>query len=170
MKNRPTRPRYSALERALNHLARRAFSEAELAVKLRQAEYPRGEIASALAECRRLGYLNDQQYARDYAVYLAERGNGDRKIRQELRARGVVEFADEAIQALETGETERAAAAGAYKLRLLTDEADPRKKRDKLLRFLAGRGFSPDAVYGAADLLLRGGNADGGSGPTGDEA
>ena len=50
---------------------------------------------------------------------------------------------------------ERALRAGETKLRLLADETDPRKKRDKLLRFLAARGFSADAVYAAADRLLR---------------
>ena len=155
MKPRPTRPKYSALERALNHLARRSYSEAEMAVKLRQTGYPPGEIASALAECRRLGYLNDPLYARDCASYLAERGNGNRKIMQELRKRGLAEFAADSLSALESDETERAVRAGEYKLRLLADETDPRKKRDKLLRFLAGRGFSPDAVYAAADQLFR---------------
>ena len=154
--HRPTKPRISATERALNHLARRGFSEAELAIRLRRAGYSAGETAAAIAECRRLGYLNDELFARDCAALLAARGQGDRKIRIELRKRGVAAFADDSLAAIEIDETERALRAGETKLRLLADETDPRKKRDKLLRFLAARGFSADAVYAAADQLLRG--------------
>ena len=150
-----SRPPVPALERAVRYLAARGHSEAELVAKLHRAGYSGGETAAAVAECRRLGFLNDELYARDCAEMLASRGCGSRKILLELRRRGVAGLAEEATAELVDGEADRAMECARYKLRLLSRETDPRKRREKLWRFLLSRGFPPDIVREAAENALR---------------
>ncbi len=149
------RPSVPALERAIRYLAVRGHSETELAAKLRRAGYSGGEISAAVAECRRLGFLNDELYARDCAGMLAARGCGSRKILLELRRRGVADLAEEATAELAEGEADRARDCARFKLRLLSRENDPCKRREKLWRFLLSRGFPPDIVREAVEDVLR---------------
>ena len=143
----------SALEKAMNYLSRRGHSEAELAAKLHRAGFGKFEISHALQECRRLGLINDELFARDCAEMLSCRGCGNYRIRRDLAKRGVAEFAASAIEELPESEARRELEAARFKLRLLIRETDPRKKREKLYRFLAGRGFSPASVRQALDRL-----------------
>ena len=106
-----------------------------------------------IEECRRLGLVNDELFARDCAEMLAMRGCGNYRIRRDLAKRGVAEFAPEAIEELSESESLRALEAARFKLRLLCRESDPRKKREKLYRFLAGRGFAPVSIRQALDRL-----------------
>ena len=146
-------PEPTALEKAMTYLSRRGHSEAELSAKLHRAGFGRFEISHALEECRRLGLVNDELFARDCAEMLAMRGCGNYRIRRDLAKRGVAEFAPEAIEELSESESLRALEAARFKLRLLCRESDPRKKREKLYRFLAGRGFAPASIRQALDRL-----------------
>ena len=80
--------------------------------------------------------------AEDYAKTLEERNISNRLMRRKLAERKLSEYADQAISELFSTELERAQNALAFKLRLLAREKDPRKKREKALRFLLSRGFS----------------------------
>ena len=141
----------SALKKAMDLLAARPLTEAELRNRLSSGgKFPPSEVEEALLCCRSRGYLNDALLASDAAKYLNAGGRGRGLIRKKLRARGVSEEnLNEALGGL-SAEDEAAAArnAGMSKLRLLTREKDMRKKREKLFRFLISRGFSPETVLG----------------------
>ncbi len=146
------KPKKSALDKAMRLLSRRALSERELLTKLRAAEYPYPEARDAVAECRRRGYVNDEQFAGDYTDALAGRGLGERRIKMALYKRGIPKDLQEApLELAAEGELERACEALAYKLRLLANETDPRKKREKAFRFLVSRGFSIDNCRAALE-------------------
>ncbi len=66
-------PEPTALEKAMTYLSRRGHSEAELSAKLHRAGFGRFEISHALEECRRLGLVNDELFAR--RVALTENGD-----------------------------------------------------------------------------------------------
>ena len=89
------------------------------------------------------------------------RGSGSRLVKLQLRKRGLsaeyVETALEKTAGLEPGAARRALE---YKLRLLSRETDPRKKREKAFRFLVGRGFSMDVIRGLFDEVDFGGAPD----------
>ena len=129
-------------------LSRRALTERELRTKLGAAGYAYPEIRDTVAECRRRGFVNDEQFAADYAEILAARGLGGRRIRLALRQRGI----PQPLHAAES-EAQRAREALEYKLRLLARETDPRKKREKAFRFLLSRGFSCDNCRAAIDEI-----------------
>lgn len=147
--------RPGALDRALRYLTRRAYATAELKTKLLAAGHPYPEVRDALRELERMHLLDDRQLAEDRAAALGQRGYGLRRIENDLRKRRLAQLLpEEQREALRLDEPQRALAAAEFKLRLLSREPDPRKRREKLLRFLFARGFSPEAAFGAADQLL----------------
>ena len=141
-------PKCSAFEQALRFLDRKALSEKELTDKLKRFSYPSKEITEAVARCRERKFINDQLMIEDCRDALFARGNGSRLIKVKLLRRGL-NGAEIAAQLADTADQEKAvcAAAAEAKLKTLVKESDPRKKREKLFRFLAARGFPP-AVAG----------------------
>ncbi len=141
------KPKLPVLEAAMKLLDRRACSERELAARLRRAGYPQRECAHAVSECRRMGFVNDGMLAADCTGMMMARGSGSRMIRWKLRQRGLPpEAVSSALQEHADDEPEAARSALELKWRLLARESDPRRKREKALRFLLGRGFPPDLV------------------------
>ena len=155
IENGETTPRKqpSASERAMRLLARRAYSENELTAKLYSYGcYTSDQIRAALEFCRKSRFVDDELLAQDYARALSDRNCGSFKIRLQLRKRGVAEeLVQNAVE--ETAETEPEAARRAYeyKSRLLSRENDPVKKRQKLYRYLASKGFSPEIIRECMD-------------------
>ncbi len=138
----------SALVKAMNLLAQRSLSELELLAKLRRAGYPDHECDAAIAECVKRRYLNDEQLTADCVDILHQRNLGARQIRIKLSRRGLDrEKINELLDRDPDGETEAARRALEIKMRSLVKENDPRKKREKLFRFMAGRGFPPALIF-----------------------
>ena len=147
----------SALDRAMRFLAVRPLSELELLTKLRRAGYPDHESDEAIAECRKRHYLDDELLAADSVDVLRQRNLGTRQIKLKLLRRGLDMYTvSERLAADPEGEFLAAQRAAETKLRLLRNENDPRKKREKLFRFLAGRGFSPDMIFKVLDQTASG--------------
>jgi regulatory protein len=142
----------------LDLVARRPHSETEIRRKLRQRDFPKPLIQSTLAKAKEAGLLNDANFARLYIEEkerLTELSRG--RIVADLRKRGIDrQTIEDAFYALEedgqipTGdhEREKAMRAATRKWEQLARETDPYKRREKLLRFLAGRGFTADLCYG----------------------
>lgn len=148
----PDKVRASALDSAFRILSRRDHTQKELAVKLRQKGFDRAAIASALARCRELGYLDDAKTAVIIAGHLAESGYGPLRVRQVLRQKGLDDAAIE--QALASCGDEEAQVLSARRLLekkafRLNREGDPWKRRQKAYRFLAGRGFASTVIKSA---------------------
>ena len=135
------------LKKAFDLLSRRAHSTKELRDKLYKREYSKRDIDTVLVECERLGFLNDELFANDYAAELGGQGKGRFKIKMKLRNKGLSE--DHIEKALEkncNNEQENAENALSRKLRSLINEEDINKRRQKAYRFLAYRGFSSDII------------------------
>lgn len=142
------RQRLSALAKAMNFLAARSLSELELLAKLRRAGYSDEECDQAIDECRKRHYLNDEQLTADCVDLLHQRNLGSRQIRLKLLRRGLDgEKIAELIDSSPDEELDAARRAMESKLRMLSRENDPRKKREKLFRFMAARGFSPSLIF-----------------------
>lgn len=92
----------AARRRAANILSARPLSRKELEKRLMEKGETPAHAAAACDELERLGYLNDEQYAKTLAQYYVNRGYGPRKIRDELYRRGVPrELWDGALEELE---------------------------------------------------------------------
>ena len=136
-----------ALNKAFDLLSRRAHSTKELRDKLYKREYTKREIEKAIAECERLGFINDELFAADYASELAGQGKGAYVIKMKLRRKGLTDQHIElALEKLGDCELENAEYALQRKMRSLVNDADINKRRQKAYRFLAYRGFSVDII------------------------
>ena len=69
-------------------LAQRRLTEAQLWKKLAARDYDDDEIASAVASCKRDGYVDDRLYASLY-VEGARKAVGDARLRADLVRRGI---------------------------------------------------------------------------------
>jgi len=142
------------MEKAMRLLSIRAYSQAELTVRLLRAGYSPSETGEAVSECTKRRYLDDELLAADCTSMWRDRGHGTRSIRFKLRQRGVpAELAAAALE--QSAEEEPLSAIRAIESRLpaLLREIDMRKRRAKALRFLAARGFGGDAVRAAMKRL-----------------
>ena len=129
----PERP--DAVEQALRALRHRDRSTAELDARLAQRGVSPAEREEALETLERIGYVDDERFARTRAEQLAARGSGDALIRHDLEGRGIAdEHVEAAIAELEP-EQERAARI-----------TERRGRSVKTARYLASRGFGADAL------------------------
>ena len=130
-----------AMEKAVALLASRARSEKEIADALRQNAYPEQTIARVMARMHEAGYLDDEDFAGQWAVSRTSKGLGARRIRMELRQKGVdPETIESAISAVDEEDRMDGAIKAAQKAargKDLSQVAD----RQKVLAALARRGY-----------------------------
>jgi len=144
----------SAWQVALQILARRAHSRAELAAKLTRRGFGQPQIDAVLDRCLQLGYLNDADWAQIQIGQLIAKGYGSHYIRHSLRGKGIEANLVEAAIAGTGGNWEAEAAGKALdkKQASLARQNDPAKRRAKAYRFLVQRGFSAEAIAQAMNL------------------
>ncbi len=142
----------SAMDAAVRLLAPRQHTEAELRRKLAKREFDPEIVDAVLAECRDRKYVDDAAAARFYLEELIRKDYGVNRVRQAMRGKGLDEGLIETITDEYAGsDAERAAArkALAKKRPALERESDPRKRREKAYRFLAGKGFTGEVIRAA---------------------
>ncbi len=140
-------------DRALAMLARREHTRAEMTRKLSpHAESPE-QIEHLLNALAARGWLSETRFAESRANTLS-RKFGSRKIEYDLKSRGVsAEVVEQTLQSTRSQELENCRTAWQRKFEALPQDAT---ERGRQMRFLAGRGFSADAVRS----VLKAGDAD----------
>ena len=78
-----------AMEKAVALLAMRSRTQQEIADALRKNAYPERTIACVMARLDEAGYINDTDFAEQWAASRTTKGMGTRRIRMELRRKGV---------------------------------------------------------------------------------
>jgi regulatory protein len=151
-RKRSTRPAISLRARALQYLARREYSRAELRAKLLphvqlDAEFEQAQPASLdalLDDFTKRGWLSDARAATQL-VHAKRSRFGIQRITHELRQKGIAEnLISEALPQLK--ETELAAAREVWEKKFGIAPQDEKEKA-KQVRFLQSRGFSLDVVF-----------------------
>jgi regulatory protein len=141
----------STYDRALKLLGFRARSVAELRRHLLRKGEPAADVEAAIERLRDQKYLDDADFARQFArTKLLAAGASRRRIVQELSRRGVTrDVADEAIEQLRDADGVDPAAAirrvAEKKWRSLA-RFDDFTRRRRLYAFLARRGFDADEI------------------------
>ncbi|HJR96172.1 MAG TPA: RecX family transcriptional regulator [Gaiellaceae bacterium] len=128
----------AAVDAALRLLRYRDRSAAQIDQALAAREIGADAREDALETLRRTGLVDDYQFAERRAATLAARGAGDAFIRHDLEAAGIAPGVVEDVLAGLEGEQERA--------RRIVER---RGASSKTSRYLAGKGFSTDAVHAA---------------------
>lgn len=141
---RKATPRKSAMD----ILARREHTVAELREKLRARGFDEPAIESTLAALLEEGLLSEARFVESFIGSYARRGKGPVWIRAELERRGIPSAAiAEALAASDT-DWQQAARDARHKRFGLKPPADARD-RARQLRFLQGRGFTAEQARGA---------------------
>ena len=141
---------YRAYARALRYLGHRARTVEEVRRKLAGAGYPDAVVEDVVERLRRDRYLDDEAFAEAYVrARVRNRGYGPRRLRAELRRKGVPGPLVESVMETFEAETNTLAIARSQAERRwaqLAREPDPRKRRKKLNDYLLRRGFDYDTV------------------------
>ncbi len=135
-------------------LTYRPRSRAEVEEKLREKEFAPSIIRVVLDDLDRLGYIDDEKFAAQWAsARVRLRGFGRRRIEQELRTKGI---ARDTIRVALSGvfedssEAEVARREAEKKLKGLA-RFEPGTRRRRLAGFLERKGFS----FGVIRSILR---------------
>jgi len=148
-----------AKQTALDYLAYKPRTEQEVRRKLRKQDVSRPVVDDVIARLYELEYLDDESYAHDYAHNrFSSKKYGPVRIRRELEERGIDRhLAEAAVDELFAEESARGAAWEHAEKRWprLADEDDPRRRRQKLYRYLRRRGFTADTIRPILDELER---------------
>jgi len=146
-------PAGKVMDAALNLLARRDHSCAELSRKLAARGFAAGEIDTVISRLHALAYLDDRRYAEQWAARAVREGTAvGPRLRLELRRRGIPpEIVEAAVAAAGEGLDERQA-IGELLLRRFAGfdpaTATPREKR-RVVGWFQRRGFSLSGIFDA---------------------
>ncbi len=129
--------------RALRLLGMREYSRAELLQKLARFEEEPGSLALALNELHAKGFICEQRVLESVVNRRAPK-LGAARIKQELQSKGLdPQAVADAVAGLLSTEHLRAREVWLKKFGVAAQDATARGKQ---ARFLAGRGFSGDAI------------------------
>ena len=148
----------STYDRALDLLALRARSIAELRRKLIQKGEPAAEVDAAIERLKSQRFLDDAQFARQFArAKVVGAGASRRRIAMELARKGIDRHtADAAIDDLAESEGIDVSASihrVAEKRWRALAKLDEVTATRRLYAFLARRGFNPDEIRSALQVL-----------------
>ncbi len=141
------KPQPSLRGRALRLLSGREHSRLELERRLQTHEEVPGELANILDDLEGKGFISEKRVI-ESLINRRQDKLGNARIRQELQGKGLDrEAVQQAVAGLQAGELERARAVWRRKFAAKSDDAvfSP-AERAKQMRFLAARGFGPEAI------------------------
>jgi regulatory protein len=133
----------SLRQHALDLLARREHSRAELGRKLARHAEEGDDLDALLDDLEREGLLSNARYAETLAHARAGR-HGSLRLKADLRDKGVPEAEmSEVLDAARAADLEAARTVWTKKFGEPPKDAAERAKQ---MRFLAGRGFPPEVI------------------------
>jgi regulatory protein len=137
-------------KQALDMLARREHSGAELRAKLTAKGFPSDIIRAALMELRRSGWLDDSRFAEAFIRARSDRGYGPARIRAELKERGVDdEVISSHLNAHDPSWIRRV--RGVWNKRFAAKQPGSYAEKARQMRFLQSRGFTVEQIRSVLD-------------------
>lgn len=140
---------YEAMQTAESFLKRRLYTAHDLKAKLLHKGIPDELLNDVIAECKRRRYLNDESAAEYYFEEFKRRCYGPRYIWATMKKHGLSpELIDETFQKYKDRYDEMQIADGAIRKKAAEfgRETDPKKRREKMQRYLYSRGFCKDVI------------------------
>ena len=135
---------------ALTMISRRDLSEAQIRTRLARKEFEDDDIEAAIARLRQDGTINDRRVALAAArLESTIRHRGRARVIQKLRTLGIAaEVVESAVNAVFEEVDENALLDRAFERRLRAHAPKDldEKGRARIVRGLAGQGFSIDAI------------------------
>lgn len=145
----------SALPKARNYCARQERCQQEVRDKLYAWEVPGKEIEPIISQLIGEGFLNEARFAEHYAVSKSrQKGWGLRKIEAALKQKQVSEPCIRAgLKAIDAEEQAKGLLKLAAKRWAMDTSPDPRVRRQRVFRYLIGKGYVGDAIERALSEL-----------------
>ena len=136
---------------ALQQLARRELSEAQLRQRLSRRGFTPDDIDSAIDRLRQDGSLDDARVAAAIArSQLSIKKRGARRVRREIEAAGITSaLAERAVAEVYAEVDADALMAAAIDRRLGARRLDDDREMARLYRYLVGQGFDADKAMTA---------------------
>ena len=141
----------SAYLTALQQLARRELSEAQIRQRLTRRGFPSDDIDTAITRLRQDGSLDDARVAAAIArSQLSLKKRGARRVRREIEAAGISSaLADRAVAEVYADVDSDALMVAAIDRKLGTRRLDDDREMARLYRYLVGQGFDSDRAMAA---------------------
>ena len=143
----------ACLKKAFDLLSRRPHGTRELRNKLyRGQKFVKYDIDRVMAEVEKLGYLDDEEFCRLFIEdsFNLKPNDGPAKIRQKLRMKGIEgHVIDNVMREMARDpdeEFDTLIVLAERKWLSYRDDLPLQKKKEKLYRFLAGRGFASHVI------------------------
>ncbi len=148
-----------AKDSAFRYLGRRHHSISELKTKLIKKKYSAEIIEKALKDLISKNFLDDEQFAVEYAEERSVRKKvGVNKLKAELFRKGIDRHLTEKILA---GVDQGTSYDNAFQLALKKNESlkkrvdDPKKRKTKIFSYLSSRGYETDIVIKVLNAIIR---------------
>ena len=144
-------------DRAMEALASRLHSRSELRKKLMRHEYGGAVVDAVLDDLTRLGYLDDERFAKTKALSAAQhKHHGRRRAFMELIKSGVKgDVADKALSDVYAEHDSTAVARELARKQLpRLQKLEPMVARRRLVGMLQRRGFDYDSIKPVVDEVL----------------
>jgi regulatory protein len=149
--------RQECFDDAMDVLQRRLHSRSELQRKLARKEFGDETVQSVLDDLKRLGYLDDERFAKTKALSAAQnKHHGKRRAKVELMKAGVdSDTADRALGDVYDAHDSLAVARDlARKQATRLKKLDPLVARRRLVGMLQRRGFDYETIKPVVDQVL----------------
>lgn len=146
-----------AKSRAINYISGKLKTKYEVRLKLRENEFSNEVIDEVLEILENEEYLNDRVYCE---IFIEDKkrlnGYGKNKIKSLLIQKGISKsiFEDFLDNFEYEDEFDNAVKMGIKKLNLLANEEDKFKKKQKIINYLAYRGFGFDVINDVLKEIL----------------
>lgn len=149
------------IDRAIAYLNVKPRTKAQVIRYLEGKGCKQTEINEAVAELEEYRYIDDLGYARSYFEIGFEKGRGERRIRYELREKGIRDdIIDAAFKELDSvpdpyEQAYEIAARSISKSDEHMSYEEREKARGRIVRRLTARGFTQDVAYRVAKELVK---------------
>ena len=147
----------NAKKDAFRLLSFRARSTSELRDRLLRKKYSSGRVEETLSFCSKSGFLDDEKFAKLYAVSrMQSRPTGKRMMQFELRGKGISEaVAQRALGSIEDFDEKEIALEAASRRHRLMKGVSEQTSKARIYGFLKRRGFSQESVSYVLTKLYR---------------
>lgn len=134
-----------ATQYAINLLARREYSEAEIRYRMQQKAFSEQDINNAILYLQQKNWQNDQRFCESYIRSRSQKGYGLARIKQELTHLKGINSAiiAEVINEMDIDWAELALTVLQKKFPDFTQVNDLKTKQ-KIWRYMTSHGFSPE--------------------------
>jgi regulatory protein len=139
---------------AFTMLTRRIRSEKEIRDKLRKKKFTDPIIQRVVTRLYELKLLSDENFAEALVREKLKRPIGKQALKTKLYQKGIArDTIDSVLESADLNADELCLKAAEKKVKLLSRERDPQKKKKKLSDFLARRGFDWETIRNAMNAL-----------------